>query len=402
MKMANFMRCELFILVGLALLGCETPDEPIKRKSEWIELDSAEKVRCRNWPQRKSDLALAAISTHQGRATEVLVASVKLRSGAIGHYSVPFSGEVNLDPDDFKPFELPRGAVVIGTYQSGAEQLLVVVIHSPVRRPVLRVYNLASGDQIYESADLTTSVSSGTLHQRAGNKGVWIALKHTEQRFSVYWLEPSRKQLVGPYGFRHHPHVLTGFTGVGDSAVVVTLDSSAAAKSQNISAKSITLSATEKSAREQTISLPIASEVESVAAYALQDSYLVAYVDGDSMIGESSMKIAKIDLKTGKILSHDMVTIQDAHVSEPVFLPVEPVRLGVLKWVDGESTFATYKVGVVGSNIKLQEPKVSGVFAAGSRIMDVFSSMKQKRFVTVRTREGDAWTYRLCGLASTE
>ncbi len=138
-------------------------------------------------------------------------------------------------------------------------------------------------------------------------------------------------------------------------------------------------------------------QIESFATYLRDGNFHLAYVDGDSLVGESSLKVTKAALEGGSpsVKWTRQSSLRNVHVTEPVFVNSKKgLELLVLKWVDEESTIARYMVTAEG----IGKPTYAGVFKRGSRIMEAFSVDAGRAFAITRSKGSDNWDFLVCRL----
>ena len=394
------------LYLSILLSSCTTTED-VKKKSEWVELDGVGSVNCAYWPMQKTDLGMNSLIALQGSSTHGLVASMRMRNNSSSHYYVPFDGKVKLDPDDIIKLNLGRGAVVLGGTKVANKTLLVVIQHKSTRA-ILELRDPQSNEVIATIDNLPGQASTGSIHNVEG--GFWLVLKHHEQRSSVMYVgvrSEARGDTTSPKDrvslsatrfdglkLRSQPEVLTS-PGV-PGAIVVIYDTTAAGKGKKEGFFVSKLDA--KGGFSPPVALPvkIELEVESFAATAHAGKYFLGFIDGDSMIGQAKMKIASFSWDVALTINgEDSAVLGDAHVSDPVWISSgSDLFVGALKWVDEESTLATYKVdgSTLGSSRSL------GVFSKGSKITGMFVSKDNRNFFGLRHRENDVWKFRLCAI----
>jgi hypothetical protein len=116
------------------------------------------------------------------------------------------------------------------------------------------------------------------------------------------------------------------------------------------------------------------------------------------MVGEAKMRLGEIviDYEAPRLAWENVFPLEDVHVSEPIWLTAGGSNWAViLKWVDEESTLATYKVGPGNAS----PPRASGIFAKGSRLVDTFADEDDDPWVIVRSRNKDGWDFQVCELS---
>jgi hypothetical protein len=138
------------------------------------------------------------------------------------------------------------------------------------------------------------------------------------------------------------------------------------------------------------------SQVESWSAAQFGGGTYLAFVDGDSMIGQADLKISYVNSVDGAtaVKWTKASPLKDVHVTEPVFLAsAKGLEVLLLNWIDEESTIARYMVagGTVG------KPAYSGIYPKGARIVDAFTGESpDDLYVVTRHRDDTRWAFNIC------
>lgn len=140
---------------------------------------------------------------------------------------------------------------------------------------------------------------------------------------------------------------------------------------------------------------------ESVEAWTVglsDEGAILAAIVGDSLVGEASLRVGKIDLasKNGALKFIGRSDLKDIHATEPSIIQTArwPEVL-IVNWVDEESTIARYIVH--GEDIS--KPLFSGLFHKGTRIVGQLSPKDPSHvLVLTRHRVESRWVYQICGL----
>jgi|GEM_PF-4362702 len=382
-------------LLCLLLTDYATSEDP-KRKSEWADLDEAESVNCAYWPIQKQDLALNELITAGEPVAEGLVASMRMRNSSVGFYYAPFGGKVKLDPAEFRKLDFGRGALPIGGIRMHGKLLIAVVQHRQ-SRSVLELRSVETNAVLSTVEPLPGPVVSGAIFPVEG--GFWLSLKHHEQSSSIGFVGLDSAFAAKPIWYaglklEFNPTILPIHKSA--DAIAVLFNAVAAGRGRKDVFSIVKVSRNGSFSDPKALTVKIDAEVESYSAIGFNGHYYLAYIDGDSMVGQAKIRTAKFSWADSPvIIGEDSRSLGDAHVSEPLWLLSEnSIFVGILKWVDEESTFATYKL----AQSKITGSKSSGVFAKGSRIIDRFQSKNGQNFLVVRARDNEIWRYRLCQL----
>ena len=86
----------------------------------------------------------------------------------------------------------------------------------------------------------------------------------------------------------------------------------------------------------------------------------------------------------------------DTHLGEPVWLSNgSRAILGLIRWVDGESSLSRIKVDKEGAELLTDV----GVFAKGSVLVAGYLKANENGLGAFRYRENDMWKYKICRLS---
>jgi hypothetical protein len=384
-----------FSLVSvLALIGCVTAEEA--PKSEWKGLGDVEKVDCAKWPLGEKDLGVNSVGFLDTKP-QSLISTGRLRTSATVNYLTDFKGRANLDVDDLRRVDLGRTAVVLGTARMGTSSFLAVSVRTKNGRKLeLR----STKDNIVRGSldGFPSELASGSIVNVAG--GFWVGLKEHEEKSSVWYVGVASGKLT----LRSYPElnlrVLPIILPVRDEpqAWLLSYDALAAGQKRNDVFVMQKLSTEGVAGNERRLEVPVDSAVESWSASGASGRFLLAWVDGDSMVGEAKMRLGEIviDYEAPRLAWENVFPLEDVHVSEPIWLTAGGSNWAViLKWVDEESTLATYKVGISNAS----PPRASGIFPKGSRLVDAFSDDDDDPWVIVRSRKKESWDFQVCELS---
>lgn len=372
----------LLLLLGLGgLTGCVTGNSD--RKSQWVVLDDAQSLRCALWPKRDRDLHLSEIV--YAPQSESFLALGTNRDGSRFSYAVTFKDDYDVDVDDVANFSVGRGAVVAGLSGKGAQSRFIVFEE---KQGKTHVEFRSRANNVIESSFVLNARGLKPVSVYPTKTGLWFVLKGEDQNLQFVFVDLGKGKSLKPVSaarrFFNNPKVAVMKDGTLILIGVVDQQRSAFEMTR------IQTSGEVDGPRE--LALKAGSQIESHAVGVLGSDIFISFVDGDSLVGESQLKVARLSLD-GSLRWTRAEALRNMHVSEPLFLSTEKgLELLVLKWVDEESTIARYMVTSTG----FSKPKYDGVFRRGSRIMEAFQSSGGRTYTLTRSKGQSSWDFLLC------
>ena len=373
--------------LNLLLFGCTLGKS--NTKSDWIVLENADSVACSAWPKREKDLDISEI-TFQPSASSFLVKGTN-RNTSRYTYDLKFDDDEDVDPQDRANFEIGRSAQVAGLVKMGGANHFVVFED---RQGKTQVEFRNTGTNVVELSFAMNEKQLTPIGLYPSNFGVWISYKNTEQVVRFVFVDhragKNAKPVFAALNFSDTPKVNVSET---DGTIILTT----VADRQKTKFSVVTVDVTGKASEAMPVTTKVTYQIESYATYFNNGSFYLAYVDGDSLVGESSLKLVKAGIEGGSVSAKwtRQSSLRNVHVNEPVFVySKKGLELLVLKWVDEESTIARYMVTADG----LGKPTYAGVFKRGSRIMDAFSVDAGRAFAVTRSKGSDNWEFLVCRL----
>lgn len=380
------LRKILAVAALIALLfGCSFGKSDTK--SNWIVLENTDTVACSEWPKREKDLDISEIS-FQPSASSFLVKGTN-RNTSRFTYDLKFDDDEDVDPQDRANFEIGRSAQVAGLVKIGAATNFVVFEDRQGKTQV-EFRNTASN-----VVELSFAMDERQLTPLAiypSNFGVWISYKNADQVVRFVFVDhragKNAKPVFATLKFPDSPKVNVSET---DGTIVLTTVGDAKKAKFSV----FTIDVTGKTSEAMAVPAKVTYQIESYTTYFDNENVYIAFVDGDSLVGESSLKVLKAGIESGSVSAKwtRQSSLRNVHVNEPVFVySNKGLELLVLKWVDEESTIARYMVTADG----LGKPTYAGVFKPGSRIMDAFSVDAGRAFAITRSKGSDDWEFLVC------
>ena len=372
--------------LNVSLLGCSFGKSDTK--SDWIVLENADSVACSAWPKREKDLDISEIS-FQGSTSSFLVKGTN-RNTSRYTYDLKFDDDEDVDPQDRPNFQIGRSAQVAGLVKMGAADHFVVFED---RQGKTQVEFRNTATNVVELSFSMNERQLTPLGVYPSNFGVWISYKNADQVNRFVFVDQRAKKNAKPVfvglSFTDLPRV--NLSEADGSIILTVIDR------QKTKFSVFTIDVTGKASEAMSVTTKVTYEIESYATYFNNSNFYIAYVDGDSLVGESSLKLLKAGIEGGSVAAKwtRQSSLRNVHVNEPVFVySKKGLELLVLKWVDEESTIARYMVTADG----LGKPTYAGVFKRGSRIMDAFSVEAGRAFAITRSKGSDNWDFLVCRL----
>lgn len=367
--------------------GCTTGNT--EHKSDWVVLDSAESIDCSSWPLREKDLGIDEISFYP--ASKSFLVQGTSRNTSSFSYQIPFDDDYRVDLDGVPSFQIGRAAVVAGLSKIGDLDQVIVFEE---KQGKTHVQFRSSKSNVIDASFVIPEAELVPTGVYVGSAGVWISYKNGEQLIRFLFVDPRQGKLVkatlAGAKFKEQPKIV--LLDKNSSLVLLSIADKAKRKLQ----LSLINTAGLVSGPSE-LAIKATSQIESFAIQAINDDLYLAFIDGDSLVGESVLKLAKISLSgdTAAIRWTKVEPLRNVHVNEPVFVSSgKSLELLLLKWVDEESTIARYMV----TPDSLGKARHVGIFQRGSRIMDTIASESADVFTITRSKGQDRWEYQLCRL----
>jgi hypothetical protein len=335
------------------------------------------------------------------------LASVTQRNGAPTHYYADFKHDPDIDADTLQLRQFGSGAVVAGGTNIGGK-VYAVVLPSGKGAGTLELRSMSDNVVRYSAKKLDTNIRGARSF--AVKKGVWVLyrsgsdeesledLKATLAFASFDGAKPEMKlnvQRGAPYP--HDAEILP--IGDGSKVLIAWAEQQKTKTTSSLFLKINEVDGASKlSSPPKTIKIALQSEVESWRVTAFRGGLLLAVVDGDSLVGQAVLRVAYVDWSDG-VASLKWVKdspLINEHVSLPNWVVTrKDAHLLLPKWVEEDSTIATYTVGGDG----IEKTSASGAFKKGTKVTDVFYDAKENDiYAIVRVKGQYGWQFDVCDL----
>lgn len=378
------------LLLAFTQLGCATFGRH-KPSSNWATLDEAASVTCHAWPRREKDLDLRDVM-YTGKAVPMFLVSGVARDGGPFYYAAPFTKDTDVDVERVKDMNFGRGSRLAGGVIFG-NKAYAVVAQPKADKATLEVRSVPDNVVRFQFDLGAGDVSDGSVEQFGGV--AWVMLHREDGDVTMFRLESVKGKVIGKgiagVRWRDRPQIVAAGATGGILAVHREGGGTSPFKVRSIAADGTANS------RVMDLDVKARSEIESWAVTRLGGSYYLAFVDGDSLVGLSSLKVANFSAEDDGSATVNWTresVLKDVHVGEPSFQEAGgKLEVLLLNWVDEESTIARYQVSPAG----LGKPKFSGIFPKGTRIA-LGLAAGDDRFIVTRHKDDNRWAFQLCEL----
>lgn len=363
---------------------------------------------CRVWPKPEKDLDVLQVfggvlsSKQQG-----FVAVHRTRSGGKAFYKATPEEVDDLRETDLESIELGAQYSLVAVHMDAGE-LWALFITYPEDKAQLTLVDLNKGRKY----DLDMPLPGiGDIQFTRNSEGFWVSYRELsedvaleEQPLKLLWINGQKletkvkpvavtaaEKIVGNYRLLSH--------APNNATEVVYLDRGTGVHSSQPQFKVATLDAKAMKATSGTLTLKINEQVEQWQATAHNGKLYLAFMDGDSLMGNGELKAAEID--HAKVTWLKGLPLKHIHYSQPQWIQTgNSLSLGALKWLDRESTFAW--IGMDGKS--LEERASIGVFPEASVLESTFASTEDGQKMThavlrVKSRNTTIPELRICTFA---
>ncbi len=392
------MRSFFVIIQGFIFVGCTSLFGP-KTVSNWKQLESVDSISCKNWPLKPQDIGVNDVVVANGfNQTNILAESIQ-RNGSKLHYYYSFKGSPRIDVGDVKPLRLGADSSLVRANQSISGDLVAVIKNKSRGRSVVEFRRIKDNIVLHTTRSLGKEVYGGKIHRT--DSGYWLLAQN--DRYELRFVDTKVKKSPLPVRsfrknrFSSEPSFLP--MEKPDQIAVLSLDESKGSKGSRKETFYIR-SFSAKGKQLKKISLPIstAQGVESWDVTYRNGSFIIAFVEGDSVIGQATLRLVRFNWQNGSptLDGEQKIAMTDLHLSEPFWVSTPLAdHLLILKWVDEESTLAAY-TWKTGAELKTQH---FGIFPKGSTIVDSFVFGKDfESFAVIRNRQNLRWNFKICHL----
>lgn len=385
------------MLVSVVALGnycCVTAKKDVPL-SAWRALDDAGEVECETWPLGEKDLAVRGLHVLETSPPSILAEIVR-RDGKPALQMATVGNSAKIDRDKVKSIILGRSSTVVGGSTLGKKNF-VAVLQRDGSKSVLEFRSLPDNVLIGKSQANLPEADSGALIKVGESFGLLLQISETEAAVAMVRVDSAKrtlnlKTIAEARKLRSPEFVASGgkayLLSLGSSKLVAEASDAKSAQTFSTPVNLFEISESGKVESVNTSALTTAAEVESWLALSSGGSLRIGAIEGDSMVGASSLRVWQGEKEIG------MQTLQDLHVSDLHALSTKVgKKFSFLGWIDEESTLYVFDAGP-----KVLQAKTSGVFKKGTRAVASTLLTDGHPLVIFRQKADDGWAYQACRL----
>ena len=365
-------------------------------ESQWADLEKVDDISCSTWPVRESELDISAMTANAGEPGG-FIADVRLRNGGRLPVFADTSEGPSINKEKMTAIPIGRQAHVVGLVDWNKEPTAFVV-QNKNNRAWIEARAVKDNRLVARMATpLPEEAESGRVV--SVSNGWWLQLNHSEVDSSFVRVAPRQD---GQWSFvvstfQAHTRFASLVSNLlNQNAYVVENQNK---PDENTSDFLMTKLDTDgKSLVLGRKTLPTKGGLESWSVALLGQKIVMAVIHGDSMVGQSSLLLAAVDIAGMDLQDawHQEFALSDVHVAEPVWISNGIYGfVGIVKWIDAEGTLSRFKVDSTGAK---QLPDV-GVFEKGTILAAGYLNGSNNGLGAFRYRDKDLWKYKLCKLS---
>lgn len=393
----------VYILCLLTITACQS-DPASQTTSSWDTLKTAQKAECFSWPKPPKDLDVSEVVPITGTVKGGFLALGRARNTKPIQYYTDFAGTGAFEAEDLKLLNWGNKTQFAGMIPGGQKSYAVTerVVNG---KPQIEIRESHSGKVITSIQHSLGEVEHLRVHP--GTDGFWFLFKRMIEETSVedtpaevaFVTLPRRGTAAS---IRVFPDVkIYGqpmFLALPSKkdVLVAWLDSGTSEKAKKPEFKLQSFNQSGPVAAETSLKMSATEDPSNWAMEQFGPNHLLAYVDGDSLMGSANLKVAlfKWDRGIAKIKWIKTKSLANEHAAYPVLSVRGPqAHVFILKWLDKESTVAAYKV----TQEDVTAIGTFGVFPEGTMLKEAFVPAQGKQpHAILRARKGAMQQYTVC------
>jgi hypothetical protein len=366
-------------------------------------LDDTRSISCDPWPVGENELDTENLTVLKSGKHVGFLAESKLRDGSKIFQYQAFLGDTDLALSAMKSLSFGGDSVALEgeLLQQGAS--LAVVHNRGAPEVTLKMHGIDTNVVGSESSNLAGKVQGGAI--LSSENGYWLLMRRGPYQVAYVGQKPVKGimpvQLFPKVSTNSRPTLL--LDSDKNSTFLLDLDRKPKRDSQVQGAFSLTRLTTDgEASAPQILAISAPGGVETWAATTRPGGFDLAIIEGDSLIGQASLNITSMKVSSAgpRLDWNKSISLKNMHIAQPFWVSSPSRRwIMMLKWIDGESTLAAYKIG----NSGVESTTHFGVFPKGTALVSAFySGVSSELIAVIRNKVGYRWNYEICSLGSAD
>ncbi|MBF0440781.1 MAG: hypothetical protein HQK54_02640 [Oligoflexales bacterium] len=363
------------LLIGIMCACVDRVDE--KNDFEWSELKKTKDVECSVWPIQKKDLGVTKLDIIGDRKRWLFAYGVARNMSKVAYISL-FSGSVAKDLTKIKELNWNNSSRFLG---GGVIDNLMVLISAGVDRKKgngIEMERIAENGKVINNFIQHEAISDGRAY--VINSKVWILYKTInseglieDEPFKISVFDVNTKSSIhrnfGKVGIHGNPKLF--YSKKNKTVFAIWLEKTSVRGKKKAVFKYGFLDETNSQFFEDVLNFHLKDDVELWNVEFSDEKIFLSYVDGNSLIEESVLKIIRVDVvdKKLRVGMETKILFGNEQISNPIlFTRRQTLYVVIPKWIEKESTLGFYKM----EKGKIVYIENLGVFPEGSVLEDYF------------------------------
>lgn len=404
-----------------------------KRQSLWTELDKTETVSCESISPPLNHIGLMDVMLIKDRNSSsfLLKSKSRLNENKFFTYKIPTDGSIN--EELFVPVSLNpesewagSGKGIWGMYESTLEN----EAQNKTEKVHLKLYSVSNNRKSAKKlAPITLNSNPDKIFLKESRQGLWLVdqkdskfnlhnleLETNTEKYSTLKMQTSFYAKPSPFTIRSEDNEYaifleeTGGDLIAEEAEEGEINIEEYLEADDLTTPSINLETNPitntfklqalNSQDATTLELPTKQGIENWSIHPHNSGFYLAYLEGDSLIGQAKLHIANYLISNSKqeLVWFKTFPMNHIHVGDIEWIDLKngKVQLHFLKWLDGEATLASFNL----AQTEVNPIENKGVFPSGSTLMGVFAPKTDNDlyYALIRYSSGAFWQFDVCQL----
>ena len=393
-----------YLILGQILSGCVNfgNKEPI---SNWAEIRNVDDVTCQKWPQTADVLRYENLLFMDVKNRALLAAGITRDGRKVQKYINVTKGFAF---ESAKLMTLNWGSrfQFLGSGKLFSNDVVYLKTGTKKTGPILQIRDLTK-NTVLQSAKLgSKDIAEGRVYPKSD--GAWLIYKEEQKDIA---LEDANSKVILAMldGSKLKIKKFNGFSARGDPVVLpinmkraltIWLDVGTSGRRSNPEFKVREVGVNGLMTRERVVRLPMSGQIESWSATAGDEGIFLAWIEGDSLLGDAVLRVAKLEWYQNQVNTKWIkeVRLENSHVAQPFWVGPSAKKWLILpKWSDHEITLGRLDVSASGIEVR----KNMGVFDPGTAFESAFWVNDQRSpGIIMSYRAGMIRSWAVCTLDS--